>query len=118
MNYDVGATMRFVSAEKIRDIPVYHYRSDYSDSVVDQTSSLTDLPLVPEERGVVLEPKLEVWIEPYSGFLLKYKDETIASYYDIESGEELFPWNKFSNMFDALALDKTVQIAEGKSLYI
>lgn len=97
VNYDAPADMHFVSEEKIHGLTVYKYETRYEGIEVDQTDNLHHLEGVPEKRGVVLEPYLQLWIEPVTGTLVQYKDETVAYYYDQLTGEKLFPWNKFSN---------------------
>lgn len=99
VNYDGPAEMSFVGEETLYDLTVYHYETYYDGIVVDQTADLDYLPGVPEEKGIKVTPHLEVWIEPISGYLVKYQDETTAYYYDIETGETLSPWNHFSNTY-------------------
>lgn len=99
INYDGPATMHFVEREVIYGVETFHFRSTYDGVTIDQTANLTNLPGVPEERGVVLEPTLDIWVEPVSGFLVKYRDDTYAYYYDIETGEKIAPWNHFQNVY-------------------
>ncbi|XKT75400.1 MAG: porin PorA family protein [Patescibacteria group bacterium UBA2103] len=97
INYDAPAQMEFVAVEKILGLEVLRYHSSYEGEWIDQTENLAYLPGVPEERGVVVEPELTIWVEPVSGHLVKYEDETIAYYYDQETKEKIVPWNRFSN---------------------
>lgn len=98
-NYDSPAVMQYVGKEKIYGTLVYHYETRYDGKVIDQTNDLTHLPGVPDERRVILEPHLEIWIEPTTGWLVKYRDDTIAYYHDRATGKRLYPWNHFSNQY-------------------
>lgn len=99
VNYDNPAEMSFLEEESLYGLRTLKYEADYEGEVVDQTENLTWLPGVGEEYGIRLEPYLEVWIEPVTGQLVKYRDTTIAYYYDLATGEYIKPWNKFSNTF-------------------
>ena len=59
-----------------------------------------------------LDVNLQVWIEPVSGTLVKYEDNTIAYYYDIKSGKRLHPWNKFRNRYTDTSLKEHVRLAQ------
>lgn len=96
-NYNQPAHMRFVSEENIFGLTVYHYETRFEGQKIDQTDNLHFLPGVPNERGVLLEPHLEIWVEPVTGHLIKYTDDTLASYYSQKTGAKLFPWNHFKN---------------------
>lgn len=111
INYDAPARMRFVGAESLLGLETYKYEANYELLDIDQTKNLGHLPGVPEVRGVKLEPKLTVWVEPKTGRLVNYEDEAVAYYYDIKSGERLEPWNKFSNHLDEASVAKKVSKA-------
>lgn len=111
INYDGGANMKFVSKETLFGLPVYHYETHYEGVRIDQTKNLTNLPGVPEKRGVILEPYLQLWVEPFTGSLIKYQDQTTAYYYDITTGKRLNPWNKFSNTYTQSSVEKQVKAA-------
>lgn len=99
VNYDAPAQMRYVGEENIFGLTVFHYHSDYQGERVDQSANLNFLPGVPEKRGVEVEPQLDVWIEPVSGYLVKYQDRTQAYFYDRATHARLNPWNIFFNGF-------------------
>lgn len=111
VNYDAPAKLDFVSVEEINGLKTFKYETYYNNFEIDQTDNLTNLPGVPESRGVVLEPYLQLWFEPVTGMLVKYKDDTTAYYYDIETGEIESPWNKFGNEYSESSVDgKVVEI--------
>jgi hypothetical protein len=99
INYDGPARMTFVAEETVLNLPVYRYQSRYEDVDIDQTENLSFLPGVGVTRGINLDPYLQLWIEPTSGYLVKYEDITTAYYYDLETGERLHPWNRFNNQY-------------------
>ncbi len=61
--------------------------------------------------GVELEPRLDIWVEPVSGRLVNYQDQTTAYYYDLSTGERLHPWNKFSNQMSINSVQANVSAA-------
>lgn len=111
VNYDAPASMTFVAEEKLYGLKVYHYESYYEDVAVDQTADLGHLPDVPEEKGIQVSTHLEVWVEPVSGYLVKYQDESTAYYYDANTGETLNPWNHFSNTYVDESVEEHVERA-------
>lgn len=119
VNYDGPATMEFVEEETLYGLNTYHFISRYKGVTIDQTENLDHLPLVGSERGIVLEPVLDIWIEPVTGKLIKYTDDTIAYYYDLETGETIAPWNHFSNTFSEESVEITARNAQNlKSIHL
>lgn len=117
VNYDAPAQMLYVREENVHGLRVYRYETYYEGQRIDQTANLGHLPGVGVEKGVELEPHLELWIEPVTGQLIKYKDNTIAYYYDLNSGERLHPWNHFSNTFQEESVEQIVDTAKLKKLW-
>lgn len=101
INYDTAAYMQFLIEDTINGLPVYVYQSNF---IADQTPNLSHLPNVPEQYGIELDVSLKLWIEPITGIMIKYEDETIGWYYDIKTKERQFPWNKFSNQFEEISV--------------
>lgn len=113
INYDGPAKMNYVKRENILGLEVYLYETHYENVNIDQTEQLDYLEGVPEQWGILLEPYLKIWVEPTTGFLVNYEDETTAYYYDIQSGEKLSPWNHFSNTFSEESVKE--KIAEART---
>ena len=114
INYDGPAHMTFVEEENLFGLAVYHYETRYEGVKIDQTKNLTNLPGVGVTRGIELEPHLELWIEPKTGRMIKYQDQTIAYYYDLKTGERLHPWNKFTNTQTGEIVAETVEIVKNQ----
>lgn len=112
INYDAPAKMEFVGEEVIFGLRVYHYKTQYDGETIDQTQNLTNVPGVGITRGVELEPHLEVWVEPVTGYLIKYSDKTTGYFYDLKTHERLHPWNKFSNNYQRFSIKQQVEIAQ------
>lgn len=111
---DIPAKMNYVSEESLYGLKVYKYETSYG-GPVDQTKVLDFLPGVPEERGVKLESKNFLWVEPISGYLVKQEDfSTDYYFYDIKSGEKLYPYNKFINTFSEEDVKRHVAVAKNK----
>lgn len=111
INYNAPARMKFIDRQTIDGLTVNHYEAHY---IADQTANLGNLPGVPEKRGIRAKIKLQLWIEPISGWLIKYQDNTLAVYYDIKTGLEIAPWNMFSNRYT----ENTVREQVYKATYL
>ena len=109
VNYDQGLSMAFDGEEEVQGIKTYRYTSSFTS---DQTDHLTHLPGVPGERGINLDVSLSLWIEPMSGYLVKYEDDAIAYYYDQKTGSRIHPWNKFSNRYARSSIQNHVENAK------
>ena len=110
-NYDQPIQLIKINEEQIFGLTTNHYQAEFT---ADQTNELTNLPDVGVTRGINLDVILDVWIEPESGWLVKYKDEAQAFYYDLKTGTRQNPWNSFSNTYTQDALVKQVAIASDK----
>lgn len=108
INYDAPALLKYIKTEKINGLTVYKYHAYYE---ADQTENLGHLPGVPEKRGVRTNINLDLWIEPISGWLVKYEDNTLAYYYDKVTGQFIAPWNKFSNRYTQTSIFNNVYYA-------
>lgn len=109
INYDTPATLHFKSRVNIDGLDLDLYEANFH---ADQTKNLDFLPLVPEERGVGLEVKLETWIEPFSGYMVQYQDHSVAYYYDMKTSKEIEPWNSFHNEYSGSSLSEHVKLAK------
>ncbi|HLB42346.1 MAG TPA: ABC transporter substrate binding protein [Gammaproteobacteria bacterium] len=108
INYDAPALLKFVKSEKINGLTVYKYYSHY---VADQTENLGYLQGIPDKRGIKTNINLYLWIEPISGWLIQYQDNTFAYYYDRITGKYIAPWNKFTNGYTQTSLINNVRYA-------
>lgn len=96
VNYDAPALMKFQRQDSLYGLPVYVYTASFS---ADQTSSLTNLPEVGKTRGIIVDTELTIWVEPTTGWLVSYQDESVAWYYNLDTKQKIEPWNTFSNTF-------------------
>lgn len=108
VNYNAPALMKFSNVEYLKGLRVYHYQAHY---LADQTENLGHLPNVPETQGIKTDIILQLWIEPISGWLVKYEDATKAFYYDRKTGKYLSPWNNFSNRYTEGSVSQQVHTA-------
>ena len=98
VNYETPLQMQFVSRDDVAGTKTYMYYTRTIAGQVNQTNELTGvIPDVGDTRGVELDVELWLWIHPQTGRLVKYRDATVAWYYDLQTGQRLNPWNKFSN---------------------
>lgn len=118
VNYDTPIDLSFRTEENISGIETYVYESNFS---VDQTKELTGaLEGVGEETGMILDVNIKVWIEPYTGRIVKYRDSAEAFYYSLETGERLHPWNKFRNntsINSVTSLIKEISVEKQKIIF-
>lgn len=115
INYDTPALMKFQGEEIIAGLKVNRYAASYK---ADQTKDLSFLPGVPKEHGVELDVMLQTWIDPVTGWLIKYEDHTVGWFYDIHTHQRLSPWNKFHNEFAQSSILKQVEVAKSKQQQI
>lgn len=108
VNYNAPAKLKFVDKAEINGLTVYHYRANYS---ADQSENLSHLPGVPQKRGIKVDVNLNLWIEPISGWLVKYQDNTLAYYYDRQTGKITEPWNKFTNRYTQNSINTQIKQA-------
>jgi putative ABC transport system substrate-binding protein len=118
INYDVAIPLQFVEEEVILGVNTYKFKADFSNAQIDQTNALASLPDVPELRGVVVEPELEIWFEPISGSLIKYQDEAIAYFYDQKTKEKIAPWNSFKNFFEKSSVALNIENAKNARFHV
>jgi putative ABC transport system substrate-binding protein len=112
VNYNAPAHLSFVAKENLLGLTTYHYRSTYQGQHIDQSNELTFLPGVPETQGIELEPVLDVWFEPVSGYLVMYKDTAWAYFYDQHTKKRLHPWNHFLNTYTQQSIIQHVRQAQ------
>jgi hypothetical protein len=109
VNYNSPAPMKYSGETLIQGLPVYIFEAEY---LSDQTLDLLHLPNVNKNVGIELDIKLTQWIEPITGRMVKYEDFTTAYYYNINTGQRLYPWNKFNNQLSADSINEQVRIAQ------
>jgi hypothetical protein len=109
VNYDAPAEMKFKNEEMIYGLKTYKFETNYYS---DQTFLLDHLPGVPEVRGVGNDINLILWIEPNTGRMIKYEDNTEAFYYDINDKEKLSTWNHFNNKYTEDSVKQQVLITK------
>lgn len=55
---------------------------------------------MPEERGIKLGNRISLWIEPISGYLVKFEERSEEYFYfDIKTGQKIAPYNQFLNVY-------------------
>lgn len=108
INYDQPVTMKYQQEEELFGLKTYHYQTSFT---ADQTDALKNLPDVGITKGVSVDVKLELWIEPVTGWLVKYEDHSIAYYYDLSTKARLSPWNAFHNQYQESSILDQVERA-------
>lgn len=116
VNYDEPMVMRYVGEDVIEGLRTFRYEMLDDGMSIDQTSSLSHLDGVPEERGVRVYPTLDLWVEPVTGMLVKYEDSAEGYFYDLDTGVDIVPWNNFSNRYSEGAILNMVDDIESLKL--
>ena len=109
INYNQPIQMQFVEQQNILGVIVNKYNAKFT---ADQTNNLTNLPQVGQTRGVTLDVNLSIYVEPTTGILINYEEETQAFFYDLETKNIIEPWNNFSNTFTYPSIANQVQKAQ------
>ncbi len=119
VNYDAPALMEYQDNEMLYGLPVYRYEAEFT---ADQTRELSGvLPDVGKSKGIGLDVTLQLWVEPYTGHIIKYRDDTEAYYYDLKTKAKLYPWNRFHNQtaVESVVLQaKSTALLKEKNLFI
>lgn len=106
------ARMEFESQERLYGLRVLKF-SKTNLEPVDQTAAMHFLPGVPEKMGVKLASGLELWVEPYSGHVVKMNDfSTDYFFYDVHSGGRLHDYNRFANFYTEDSVIRQVEAAK------
>lgn len=100
VNYNAPIFLSFIEEQTIFGQAVYVYEGH---AVVDQTTELGNIPGVGEQFGMKLYVFLRLYIDPVTGQLVSYEDKATAFFTDIDTGEELYPWNSFRNSVSPLS---------------
>jgi putative ABC transport system substrate-binding protein len=109
VNYDLAINMQYKGEEEIDGLTIYRFEANF---IADQGKELSGLLKNHPGKTIRTQVHLTLWLEPISGWLVKYKDESLATFYDKTTGKKLEPWNQFSNQFTQTATRE--KIAEAK----
>jgi signal transduction histidine kinase/CHASE1-domain containing sensor protein len=91
--------MKYAGEKMLYGLRVFKFESQY-EWLIDQTEFMHHLPGVPEKRGISLDNRIAMWIEPLSWYVVKIEDYSVDYFYfDSVTKERLFPYNKFLNTY-------------------
>lgn len=94
--YAKPAIMRYSGTEDLSGLQVYKYEADYSDTGVLPAVNVYNQN-IPQGQSLQYKPHLSIWVEPTTGWLVKYTENTTAYYYDKASGALFKPAYTFTN---------------------
>lgn len=109
VNYNQPVLMKYRGEEKIAGLTVYRYTSLLK---ADQTNELSFLNYTPEKHGIDLDVSLTTWIDPFTGLMIKYEDQSTAWYYDISTKKRVRPCSKFHNQYTQSSIIKNIEDAK------
>ncbi len=112
---NMPVAMVFAGEENILGLPVYRYEANYEGVKVDLTANLGFLPEVGKTRGITLEPYVKLWIEPVTGYLVRFEDGSHDYYFhDLKTGEKQNSYNNFVNKYTKKSIEEHVIIAKSE----
>lgn len=98
VTYDAPAIMDYKAEEQIFDLPVYRYETRYADANRIEVEA-ADGTATAAPSGLEYDPHLTMWIEPTTGWLVKYEEGTTVYSYDRNTGQRGAPVSQFSSVF-------------------
>jgi CHASE1-domain containing sensor protein len=107
--YEAPVRMDYADQETLFGLNAYRYESNFRDAA--RVELTNPSRAVPEGEGVLYTPRIQLWIEPTTGWLLKYEEDTTLSYFDRATGERLRPYHTFTNVFTEESVRQHVQYA-------
>jgi|GEM_PF-2527619 len=110
VGYDTPALMKFASEDTIDGLKVYRYKADYSQAGRMQDTK-TVVEGVTKDQGLELKPDLQIWIEPTSGWMVKFQEDTTLVVYDVATNAMVRPVRHFSNRMDDASVGQHVAYA-------
>lgn len=112
VTYDTPAHMKYVGEDTIADVPVYHYRASFNaDTLIKQEDVKAEG--IGANQGLAYQPTLDVWVEPVTGWLVNYRDDSTVVVYDKESGKTVRPYDRFSGRMSEESVLQQVAYARG-----
>ncbi|HTE57939.1 MAG TPA: porin PorA family protein [Verrucomicrobiae bacterium] len=111
VTYDAPAVMHYTGQEELFGLTVYHYETQY-ETVGRLEQKNTATGTLPPGQGMEYEPRVQVWVEPVSGWLVKLNDDTTTYTYDKESGKRLQVFNHFVSQFTDESVKQHVDYAK------
>jgi len=95
--YNKPATMKYAGQETIYGLSVFHYVAIFPEDI--QSVSSAAQATLPDGTKLVYRPKLEMWVEPFSGWLVKLDDNGSISRQDAQTGGQVGPYSQYTAQF-------------------
>lgn len=114
VTYDAPAVMTFAGEEDVHGVRAFRFETHYEGTRIDvaeeiQTPSSADMTL-----GVAVEPYLQIWVEPLTGRLIKYRDDAVSYYYDKQTGAYRAPARYTVQVIQEHSVESNAQIARSE----
>jgi hypothetical protein len=87
----------FVASEVLDGLTVYKFHFTGTD--MDETTGYANLALVPEQYLVHTDGEGDLWIEPLTGTLVKFRESGISYFVDPASGKNVADFHTWSDTF-------------------
>lgn len=88
--------LTYIDSVNLKGINVYHFRGERGD--INDTGGYDFLPLVPEMYKVLSSAKLDVFVEPKTGYVVHYEDVG-SSFYADQDNKLIWEISKWTNKF-------------------
>lgn len=116
INYSVPARMHYSGEEKLFGLSVYRYEADFTQAALVPAGQPGSV--APGGQGLEYVPKLQMWVEPETGWLVKYNEDTTTYYYDAKSQQRLQPYEHFSHVFAESSIRQQAEYAQELKLQL
>jgi len=110
-NYDADVRMRFIGIEKIEELTVYHYRyqPDAFSKKIEAADFIRNAEGLPDIEEAAIESRIDLWIEPITGYLADMKEESSVYSYKKASGEKTTPILEFTLSIEEERAEKIIK---------
>lgn len=115
--YARSAVMRYDGTEDLFGLQVYRYSADFSKSGTLPAANIYNENL-PNGQSLQYKPQMHVWIEPTTGWLLKYTENTTAYFYDTTTGVTFKPAYSYTNITTDESVSQQVAYAQALKLQL
>jgi multisubunit Na+/H+ antiporter MnhF subunit len=110
--YPAVASTEYFGKETIDGVEAYRYHVSYEQSDMVPVDDVTSVRL-PAGQELRAAPRITLWVEPQTGWLLKYREESTVSVYDTATYILVAPLYHFTAGFTDATVHQQARYAQG-----
>jgi hypothetical protein len=110
--YTDKITLDFQREDVVEGLDTYYFKGQAKK--VDDTDGYVFLDLIPESYFGYTDSVIEMWVDPTTGTLVKYRDDGISYYADKVNGENVHTFADWSNTWKDDTIANQVRIAQNE----